>query len=70
MIEIRTLQIERDWFSIVQDRQQWSTIWEWIYLPDNIVEVCVANRFSQQQAFSCTCGHTFKHSEDRMHLDK
>ena len=32
VMDIRTLRIGRDWFTIVQDRQQWSAIYEQIRL--------------------------------------
>ena len=63
-LAVMDVRIEGDWFTIAQDRQQWSAICEQIHLPDNIVEVYAANRSSQQQTFSCICGHTFKCSGD------
>ena len=43
VMDVRTLRIEGDWFTIAQNRQQWSTICEQPYLSD-VVEVCAANR--------------------------
>ena len=70
VMDVRTLGIEGDWFTVAQDRQQWSTICEQIHLPDDVVEVCAANRFSQSQTFSCTCGRIFKHSGDLLRHKK
>jgi len=61
---VRTLGTEGDWFTIAQDRQQLSTICEQFYLSDDVVEVCTANRPSQSQTYSCTCGRTFKRPGD------
>ena len=58
--DVRTLGIEGDWFTIAQNRQQWSTICEQQFYLSNAVEFCAANRLSQSQTFSCTCGCTFK----------
>jgi len=43
VMDVRTLGIEGDWFTIAQNRQQWSTICEQFYSSD-VVEVCAANR--------------------------
>ena len=63
VMDVRTLGIGGHWFTIAQNRQQWSTICEQFHLSD-VVELCAANRPSQSQTFSCACGHTFKHSGD------
>ena len=65
-MDVWTFGIEGDWFTIAQDRLQWSAICEQIHLPDSIVEVCAANRSSQTvtQTFFCTCSRTFKCSGD------
>jgi len=64
VMDVRTLGIEGDWFTIAQDRQQWSTTCEQYHLSGEGVEVCAANRPSLPQIFSCTCGRTFKRSGD------
>ena len=70
VMDVRALGIEGDWFTVAQDRQRWSTICEQIHLPDDVVEVCAANRFSQSQTFSCTCGRIFKCSGDLLRHKK
>ena len=51
MMDVRTLGIEGDWFTIAQNRQQWSTICEQQFYLSNAVEFCAANRLSQSQTF-------------------
>jgi len=68
-MDIGTFGIESEWFTIPQDRQQWPAI----HLSDNIVEVCVANRSSQQQTFSCkSSGDIIRHQPycGTQHLDR
>ena len=70
VMDVRIFGIEGDWFTVAQDRQRWSTICEQIHLPDDVVEVCAANRFSWSQTFSCTCGRIFKRSGDLLRQQK
>ena len=50
MMDVRTLGMEGDWFTIAQNRQHWSKNCEQFHLSD-VVEVCAANRPSQSQTF-------------------
>ena len=50
VMDVMTLAIEGGWFTIAQNRQQWSTICEQFYLSD-VVEVCAANIPSQSRTF-------------------
>jgi len=59
MMDVRTLGIERDWFEIAQDRQQWSSFCEQIHFCIDVGEVCAVNR--PHSTFTGTCGRTFKH---------